>query len=339
MAFTDLDALIGDIRREAARRRAAPDFPVDDEARLALEMDRQGPSGGAADLPAVLDAIRLLVRADPAGSSGTEAGPAAPDGAPPRSALADLADLTGSALRVLHATVADLQRQVERLGPSLPLRLPPPGSAAGAAEASGGARDRPGAAPPGDAGVPGELAHWAPVVAQVAAGAAAGRVLVAGPGAGWWARTLAAGGADSYAVDPTVPLYGDDGMVRTGGVAAHLQTVPDGALALAVLVGPLAAAELPHLDRWAAAVAARSPLVVIVSEAPWAWRLRLGEAGSDISAWRPAAPETWMTVLDRVGYRLSGRYGPGGRDYCVAGSAAGLAGTAPGSGPEAGPEL
>lgn len=286
MAFSDLDALIGDIRREAARRRAAPDFPVDDEARLAVEMDRQGPSRGATDVPAVLTAIRSLAERERTGGLG------------------ELAELSGSALTALAARLADLERRVGRLAPDL----------TGPAVTGSGTGTGPDPSP---------LDHWVPVVSDVAGGAGSGRVLVAGPGAARWAGRLAAEGVDVYGVDPTSAAFSDDGLVRAGGVAAHLQSVGEGSLSLAVLVGPLATAELPHLGRWAAALAVRAATVVVVSEAPWAWRLRLGEAGSDTSAWRPASPETWMEVLDGAGYRLSGRYGPGGRDYCLAGSIGG----------------
>lgn len=288
MAFSDLDALIGDIRREAARRRAAPDFPVDDEARMALEMDRQGPTGGVTDVAAVVDAIRAVAE------RGTAGGPCA---------LTELADLSGSAVRALAVRLSDIERRVERLAPALP---GPPG--VGEAGGAGSGDDS------------GLLDHWVPVVSALSRAVGAGRVLVAGPGAARWAAQLASDGADVYGIDPAAPAFTDDGLVRSSGVAAHLQTVGEGALALAVLVGPLAAAELPHLGRWAAALAIRARTVLVVCEAPWAWRERLGDARSDTSAWRPASPETWMEVLDRAGYHLAGRYGPGGRDYCLGGS-------------------
>jgi hypothetical protein len=71
----DLDELIGDIRREAARRRAAPDFPLDDEARLSSVMDGEGPVGQGADLAALAAALRQM--SGPADPSGRVAGLAA----------------------------------------------------------------------------------------------------------------------------------------------------------------------------------------------------------------------------------------------------------------------
>lgn len=278
----DLDALIGDIRREAARRRAAPDFPLEDEARLAVEMDRQGPTGGAPDLPAVLAALRETATAGPRVGA----------------AVAELAGLAESVGRALSARVSDLERRLDRLAP------PPP--------------DRP--APPEENRPPGALDHWVAVVEQIVPAGTApdGRVLVAGPGAGIWVDRLAASGADAYGVDPSLPAHAERGAVRAGGVAAHLQSVAEDGLGTAILVGPLAAAELPHLDRWAAALAARTPTVVVLSETPWWWRHRLGPVDSDTSAWRPASPETWMSVLHDAGFGVAGRFGPGGRDYLLA---------------------
>ncbi|MBV9661179.1 MAG: hypothetical protein JO337_08485 [Acidimicrobiales bacterium] len=118
----DLDALIGEIRREAARRRAAPDFPIDEEARLAVEMDGHGPSGPGVDLAAVLARLEALARAARAGHGG---GPAAPrfarrrsgrntQGGGPDGALTELIELTASAVRGLAARTADLERRLNR---------------------------------------------------------------------------------------------------------------------------------------------------------------------------------------------------------------------------------
>lgn len=286
-AEPDLDVLIGEIRREAARRRAAPDFPLAEEAGIAADMDRQGPIGGGADLASVLSALRRTA----SGESGVGS---------PAAELAGLAGLVESVGRALTARVADLERRLDRLAPPLPA----PGAAG----------------PPADAGrLPAGLDHWAAVVERmVAAGPAGGRVLAAGPGAGAWVDRLAASGADVYGVDPSLPAHGDAGPVRAGGVAAHLQSVAEDSLGTVVLVGPLAAAELPHLDRWAAALAARTLSVAVLSETPWSWRHRLGPVAADTSPWRPAAPDTWMAVLHDAGFRVTGRFGPEGRDYCVA---------------------
>lgn len=281
----DLDVLIGEIKREAARRRAEPDFPVGEEAALAIEMDRQGPTRGAVDLGAVLVGLDRLAHR--------------PDGG-----LAELAGLVASGVRAAAGRLSDLERRLDRLAPHLESRSPATSPEAGA--------ERHGAQP---------LDHWDPVIADLARSLPGPdrRVLIAGPGAGRLTGVLTGSGVDAYGVDPTLGTFDDEGPVRSGGVAAHLQTLGEGSLALTVLTGSLAGAELPHLDRWAAALAVRSVVVAVISEAPWAWRLRLGEMASDTASWRPASPETWMAVLDLAGYQLAGRYGPGGRAYCLVG--------------------
>lgn len=280
----DLDVLIGEIKREAARRRAEPDFPIGDEAGLAIEMDRQGPKGGAVDVGTVLaDLDRLAHRPD--GGHGEVAG------------------LTASAVRAVASRLSDLERRLERLVPSFQSRSLSTSQEI-AADSVGHSLD-----------------HWDPVIADLARSLPGPdrRVLVAGRGAARLTDVLTGSGVDAYGVDPTLGAFDDDGPVRSGGVAAHLQTVGEGGLALAVLTGSLAGAELAHLDRWAAALAVRSAVVAVISESPWAWRLRLGEPASDTASRRPASPETWMAVLDRAGYQLAGRYAAGGRDFCLVG--------------------
>ena len=92
MGPEDLDALIGEIRREAARRRAAPDFPLDEEASGSVDMDRTGPTPGGADLAAVTAALRRLASA---GGDGRQA---------------ELAGLTASAVAALSMRLTELER-------------------------------------------------------------------------------------------------------------------------------------------------------------------------------------------------------------------------------------
>jgi hypothetical protein len=91
MGPEDLDALIGEIRREAARRRAAPDFPLAEEAALSVEMDRTGPTGGGADLAAVTAALRLAGRGE--------------------GKVAEVAALAASAAAALSVRLTELERR------------------------------------------------------------------------------------------------------------------------------------------------------------------------------------------------------------------------------------
>ncbi len=302
----DLDLLIGEIRREAARRRAAPDFPVEDEARLALDMDRQGPMGGGVDLPTVLAALHETASAAPATNRS----------------VAEIAGLVESVGRSVAARLADLERRMDRLVPEFPSSSQLPEASTGDGSDQRVTRSQRAAGSQRSALTDAvSLSHWMSVLDEMVRPGEPmeGRVLVAGLDAGAWVDHLSESGIDVYGVDPSLPVYGDEGRVRAGGVAAHLQSVGEDGLLRVLLVGPLATAEVIHLDRWAAALAARTPTVVVLSETLWWWRHRLGPVAADTSPWRPASPETWMAVLHDAGYRVAGRFGPGGRDYCVVG--------------------
>lgn len=265
-----LDELIGDLRREAAGRRASPDFPVEEEAVVSAEMDRLGPEppgAGPAAAVAAIDALR--------GKLGGEAAD-----------LADLAGLTASALRNLTVRLGRVERLAARL---VPASSP---------------------APAVTAGDPGDLSHWAAVVTA----AATGRVLVAGPGCGPWVACVGEAGGDVYGVDPCAT--DDNGALRAAPVLDHLRTV--GTVGLVVLAGPVAVGEAARLDAWAAEMRRAATSVVVVSESPWWWRLRVGTPVSDTSGWRPVSAETWLEVLAGAGFEVAARYRPGGRDYCVA---------------------
>ena len=323
----DLDALIGDIRREAARRRAAPDFPVDEEAALAADMDRQGPVGGAdlAGLVAELDRLAgtgparaAAGRAGEEGSAGAPAAGGEADGGLEAARVAEIAGLVASVTRTLTRRLAHLERRA-------------------AADAGTGVRPAttggppPAASGPDPGGVGPGPDVWGPLVSEyLVAGMrtgtdrapAAGPVLVAGPGAAEWVAFLAssaAGGApvNVYGVDPARPEYSDAGPVRSGKVADHLDTVAAGGLAAVVLVGPVPVEEIPRLADLAPRLARAAGTVIVVSEAPWWWRRRVGSPAADLAATRPLGVETWLALLDGAGCTASARFGPQGRDYLV----------------------
>ena len=77
----DLDAMIGDLQGEAARRHAEPAFPLDEEARLGVELDGQAPQPLAPKLERLARAAIRAIRA------GTEQGAPQADSQPvPRAA-------------------------------------------------------------------------------------------------------------------------------------------------------------------------------------------------------------------------------------------------------------
>lgn len=283
----ELDELIGEIRREAARRRAAPDFPLDAEASIDLGLDRLGPVGSAADLPALIAALRRLPGDQPPAASGPD-----PDVAP----AAELAPLVASAINALAARLDHLERRLGRAGPRVE-----PGR-----EGDAGSAARQGPQPPAE--------RLEAVAGHVGRG---GPVLVAGPSAGRWVDPLVEVGADAYGVDPDLGAYDGTARLRSGSLMAHLGSVADRALAGAVVVGPIDSADLSRLEEWCAELARVTSRVAVWSEAPWAWRRRLGDVGADLAGRRPAGPDTWLACLDRAGFGGTGSYGPEGGDYLL----------------------
>src|ERR1700722_13876608 len=120
---TDLDALIGDLLAEAARRRAESGFPLDEEARLGMELDRQAPR----PLPAKMERLAQAASQGggrPAVSDPGRAGRAAArvvDKAvaaavgPVANALSSLGDVVANGFRVLAGQLAQLDGRVREL--------------------------------------------------------------------------------------------------------------------------------------------------------------------------------------------------------------------------------
>jgi hypothetical protein len=315
----ELDALIGGLRQEAARRRAAPDFPIDDEARLGAVMDREGPVGPRTDLRAVAADLEAAARRLGAGPAVEPPGRlrgrrrAATDDAERfgrwAADVAGIADLAASLARSASSRLEAMERRLERIeGPS--------GDAPSGPEETGSARE-----------APGSLLRWEGRVAAAARLAAetalprtgsAETALIAGAGAGRWLERVRPSLPGAYALDTGAPAFSDEDRIRSGSLFEHLHTVGDRALALAVVVGPLPATELPRLGLWAAELARVAHLVVVVSEAPWAWRRRLGDAAADLAGDRPVSAETWMDILHGAGMSAGARFAPGGADYCLA---------------------
>ena len=57
--------------------------------------------------------------------------------------------------------------------------------------------------------------------------------------------------------------------------------------------------------------------VVLVSEAPWWWRLRLGAVNADLAAGRPHDPDTWLHAFHGVALVGTAEYDPTGQSYRV----------------------
>lgn len=278
----DLDALIGDIRREAARRRASPDFPVDEEAAISVELGEVGPRRPGPDLDAVVARLRQIAGANP---SSDQAGD-----------LGEMAELLASSVRALALRLHHLEgRLTPRSGATVPAGPVSPGIGPLPVPL-------PGAEPSLDAAVSAALPP-------------AGRILVAGPGAIPWAEALTARGADVYALDPRGPEFNGSGAARSGPVLDHLLDIGAGALAAVVRLGGLTPAELAVLEAEAAELARVSITVVVASIAPWWWRRSTGVA--PIGDPRPAEAETWIDILAGTGLTATARYSDSGRTYLV----------------------
>lgn len=278
-AAGDLDALIGDIRREAARRRAVPDFPVDEEARLSAEMDGQGPAGvGGADVAAVTAALRELERSGDAKA-------------------AEVAGLAASALRALSIRLGELERRAPREG----VRHPGGGAPTDDVDLLATWGDD----------VVGAAAAGAGRVLVVGVGSEVERWVNRLGSAGTDVYGLDAGGGPFG--DRDVP----GGPVRTGEPLDHLRRVSPAAIRLAAVVGPLPGPAAVGLDELAGELARSSERIVVCAEAPWAWRRRVGDASADTSPSRSVGPEAWLQALAAAGWAATGRYDRWGRTFML----------------------
>ena len=277
-AAGDLDALIGDIRREAASRRAAPDFPLDEEARLSADMDGQGPAGtGGADLAAIAAALRQLERTA--------------DGK-----VAQVAGLAASAVRALSVRLGELERHA-------PTRRTPVTAAAGAGI-------------PPEGLIEAWADEVAAVAAGSDAGRVL--VIGTGDAVDRWVARLGDAGSAVYGLDGGGQPFGDRDSVRSGDAVEHLRSVGPAELSLTVVVGPQSARAAESLDALAGELVRTSKRVVVCSESPWAWRQRVGDATADTSAHRPMGPEAWLQALSLAGATASGRFDGTGLTYMLA---------------------
>jgi hypothetical protein len=57
--------------------------------------------------------------------------------------------------------------------------------------------------------------------------------------------------------------------------------------------------------------------VVIISESPWWWRLRLGPVEADLAPGRPLHPDTWLHAFHELSMAGTAEYDAGGQSYRV----------------------
>lgn len=205
--------------------------------------------------------------------------------------VTSLASATAAALHAVTGRLDELQGQLRLLEPRPDDTLASPSG--------------------GDGGT--ALALWR---ARLAGSLPAGeRVLYAQADADEVVAELRAEGVDAYGITNTATPHRPGPDVRSGDLLTHLRAVPDGALGAVVLAG---GPELtgPHaIGPLVFELSRVARQVVVISEAPWWWRRRLGAVDADLAPRRPLDPDTWMDAFDGHSMVGTAQYDPEGQTY------------------------
>lgn len=283
----DLDEAIGDLRREAARRRAEPGFPLDEEAHLSAELDEQAPGPGGDRLHAIAREMRSVARSA-TGSPGR--GRLRGAGARGSDRMAALADLIANAVLTVSTRLGDAERRLAVLERDSADRTP-------------GAR-----------AVPFEHETW---LERIIGAMTTGRTLYYASQPEEAVGTLRRRGIDAYGVAPPGSAVQRHPDVRQEDLETHLESVGSGALTAVVLVGLTWQGGGSGLDHVASQVRRVAGAAFVISEAPWSWRERVGDEAADRADGRPLSPESWLAALDRAGFSATAEYDGTGRGYLV----------------------
>ena len=281
---TDLAALIGEVRREASRRRSDPSHPLAEESALDAEMAQWAPAGAPG-------ALRRLAR-----RAGEAAVPATPSSDPVGGPLdaPGVARLLSAALHECADRLADLDSRLLRVER---------GWSGGVADP--GVESTPSTPRPSSASLPPQMREAAP-----------GRVLLLAEDPGPLVADLRGRGVDAYGI----AVGGDESVadldVAPGTVLGHLAALADGSLRGVVLVDPVFAVAGPDPQRVADQLRRVSGMAVVLGESPWWWREHRGPAG-ELAPRRPVSPELWLEAFHRDGLRVEAAYDDDGRRYRV----------------------
>lgn len=298
----DLDRLIGELETEAARRRAEPGYPHDADARLHFELARRAPSPpGSASLSAIVAQVEDVAATGVTATS--EPGPGGSRRHDRQAVREQLRHVDGrvtslslaaaGALQAVTARLEQLEERVALLGPRSDDSAP-----------SSSTPDS------GDA-----LAQWQTQLAESLPRDE--RVLYAQSEADGVVAHLRSAGVDAYGITTTGPEYRSGPDVRFGDLLTHLEAVPDDALGAVVLAGGPEQMSPAALGALVGALRRVTRCVVVVSVAPWWWRLRLGAVNADLAPLRPLDPETWLHAFHGVALEGTAQYDPAGRSYRV----------------------
>jgi len=319
----DLDRLIGELETEAARRRAEPGYPHDADARLHFELARRAPDPAAgAALGELVARVQEAASADGAPWSDADSEPKG-SARHRRQALArhlaqvhaSVASLGLAATAALDAVIVRLEQLEQRVARLEPLAPGPGPGVSSPSPAVAGAEAHAGAGADAAAHADETLEQWRDTLTEALP--ADGRVLYAQARAGEVVAQLRSAGVDAYGVTGTGPRHQPGPDVRRAELLEHLRAVPDGALGAVLMVGPPEAMSPHTVGPLVAELGRVTHVVVIVSEAPWWWRLRLGAVEADLAPGRPLDPDTWLHAFHGVGMAGSARYDPSGRSYRV----------------------
>jgi hypothetical protein len=298
----DLDRVIGELETEAAHRRAEPGFPHDADARLHFELARQAPNPpGAMPMHDVIAQIEEI--------ASETVSPSVPASGPRRSRrreadavsehvrrLESQVKATGlAAAGALHAMAGRLEQLEARVGSLEPIPET--------------------AEPPLPLDETDSLmVWWARLADPLSHGE---RVLYAQSRADEVIAELRSAGFDAYGITSSDPEHRPGPDVRSGSVLTHLGAVPDAALGTVMLAG-VPEVMSPHaIGPLVSELARVATTVVVISEAPWWWRLRLGAVNADLAVARPLDPDTWLHAFHGVAMTGSAEYDPTGQTYRV----------------------
>ena len=298
----DLDRLIGELETEAARRRAAPDYPHDADAQLHFELARRAPNPPRADaLRAIIAQLEEIVSVDTTAETDARSlGSRRHDRQILLERLRRLEQQVASLGLAAVATFHALADRVEQLEAHDRLARP---------------HDENRHSPRGSDDEGDALAHWRTHLADTLPRHE--RVLYAEAQVEAVVIELRAAGVDAYGVtdDGAGDLPGPD--VRGGDLLTHLRAVADDALAAVVLAGRPVMLTPDALGPLVRELGRVTSSAVLVSEAPWWWRLRVGAVNADLSQGHPLDPDTWLHAFHGVGMVGTAHYDPTGQSYQV----------------------
>jgi hypothetical protein len=306
----DLDILIGELRREAARRRAAADFPIDLEVEVSRQLDAQSLLRYSARLDRLVGALETF--AQPRHGPGRARQTAMRLVGSADTGLPQVARILSSALGLVSSRLRNVEARLNRLEGVRGYLDRVPGSVVGGGHERGADTPRPGASTPDRL----ELAGW---LGGLDLGERSGgqRVLCSGSDVEGLVAHLRAQGVDAYGLVDDADPYLTATDLRSGDLKEHLGAVPDDALGEVIVAGALRVQGPEALAELATLLARTARAVTVLSESPWAWRTRLGPEISDFAAVRPFTAETWMAALTGAGFATTAVYAPRGFSYKV----------------------